>query len=86
MEGKGNLKTEGGKGMGVEEEENAGLTIPPLFPGRISWPHSCLCPAECTLPASIALLLCFPRGQPGRCHVVLLMYEALEHLLIYSCQ
>lgn len=32
MEGKGNLKTEGGKGMGVEEE-NAGLTIPPLFPG-----------------------------------------------------
>ena len=33
MEGKGNLKTEGGKGMGVEEEQNASLTIPPLISG-----------------------------------------------------
>ena len=29
----GSLKTGGGKGMGVEEKQNAGLTIPPLFSG-----------------------------------------------------
>lgn len=31
MEGKGSFQTEGGKGMGVEEKQDASLTVPPLF-------------------------------------------------------
>lgn len=33
MEGKGSFKTEGGKGMGVEEKQDASLAVPPLFSG-----------------------------------------------------
>lgn len=72
--------------MGVEGKQNASLTAPPLFSGVDFMAPLLPFLAECTLLASIALLLCFPRDQSGRCHVVLLMDEALEHLLIYSCQ